>query len=981
MQRKISIGIVAIVLLAAVGLAWWAWDQSRQALSQAAAAAAAQAEAVAQRDAAQAVQATAVANQGQAAAAAAAVAVEARARATTEAAALEGQATAMQAQATAEEHYQAALAQKLGAQAHLRLDDTPDPTLGGLLAVESLSRYPTLEGDVAARRGIELLAWRNIFTATTQEACVWSVSMSADGRRLATLSSNCRYYDSGLEIKVWDIDAGREITRSLHVRPELPVRSISLGPDGHWLAIHRCGGCDSGPHEIEVVAVDTSQQVIQSASHYLAFSPICDSPAEAKAGQCSQHLALIEDDKTVVIWDLPAGRVTARLTHPQKVIDVAFSPGCDSSPEAPAAQCGRWLAARGEDKVWLWDTATGKLAHEIAHPSVWLRFSPDGRWLATIGRSDNAVRIWEVGTWREVSHVVYDGQAYYYTVEFSPTGQWLAAIDAPGLVKVWETSTSKEVAHISLGSNNSLDTITFSPDGRWLVTGADDAMRMWETGTWRESARIETGSGHLKFSADGKRLATGLHVWELRPEREAAKVFTQRPAPAFSPGDSRLAAIQSSKGEKGSSIRVSDMATGQDMAQLKSGDARLTSFVFSPDGRQIIAGDNVGMLHAWDVATGQEVAQLKSGGARFTSLVFNPEGRIIASDDAGTLHTWDVASGREITHTVLGEAAKTILAFSQDRRWMVSALWQPAKSQMIVTLWDVATGREVASTVSDSLNVVATFSPACDNPTEAKVERCGQWVVLTTEHSIVLWDVNAPHDAIHLADDVMSVVPQAAAFSPDGQLLAVSGGRAKTDKGYEGYTSLVRVWDMATRREIGQFRHPYGVSRIVFSPGPTCGSPAEAQAGRCGRLLVVGSSDIGADWGGVGAIQVWDVDSWREVVAIDSGQADSLSLSPDGRWIAIGWTNGVRVWEASTGREVARIPDRGTYYQPLFSPNGRWLVTVADDHFSVWAWQPADVIAQACARLTRNLTRAEWRLYLGDEPYRATCPALPPAGE
>jgi hypothetical protein len=36
-----------------------------------------------------------------------------------------------------------------------------------------------------------------------------------------------------------------------------------------------------------------------------------------------------------------------------------------------------------------------------------------------------------------------------------------------------------------------------------------------------------------------------------------------------------------------------------------------------------------------------------------------------------------------------------------------------------------------------------------------------------------------------------------------------------------------------------------------------------------------------------------------------------------------------------------------------------------------------DLIELACSRLTRNLTRAEWQQYLGQEPYRATCPNLP----
>ena len=75
-----------------------------------------------------------------------------------------------------------------------------------------------------------------------------------------------------------------------------------------------------------------------------------------------------------------------------------------------------------------------------------------------------------------------------------------------------------------------------------------------------------------------------------------------------------------------------------------------------------------------------------------------------------------------------------------------------------------------------------------------------------------------------------------------------------------------------------------------------------------------------------------------------------------------------------------------------FSADGKWLatltegsslVTVVSSHpevpnsvARVWLWRPEDLIASACARLTRNLTLEEWRNYIGDEPYRPTCPDL-----
>lgn len=43
----------------------------------------------------------------------------------------------------------------------------------------------------------------------------------------------------------------------------------------------------------------------------------------------------------------------------------------------------------------------------------------------------------------------------------------------------------------------------------------------------------------------------------------------------------------------------------------------------------------------------------------------------------------------------------------------------------------------------------------------------------------------------------------------------------------------------------------------------------------------------------------------------------------------------------------------------------------------VWLWKTDDLQAEACRRLTRNLTEDEWRQYLGDEPYRKTCQNLP----
>jgi WD40 repeat protein len=61
-----------------------------------------------------------------------------------------------------------------------------------------------------------------------------------------------------------------------------------------------------------------------------------------------------------------------------------------------------------------------------------------------------------------------------------------------------------------------------------------------------------------------------------------------------------------------------------------------------------------------------------------------------------------------------------------------------------------------------------------------------------------------------------------------------------------------------------------------------------------------------------------------------------------------------------------------------FSPDGKLVLSGDNDgKIQVWLWHPGDLIEIACSRLERNLTRAEWEQYIGDRPYRKTCPNLP----
>ncbi len=182
-------------------------------------------------------------------------------------------------------------------------------------------------------------------------------SWSADMRRFALLEPKQK-------VSVWDTATGTRV--GVFPRPigglSLPV---ALNADGSRLAIS-----GSGSAAVEIVDVATGGRV-RMEGHSTHVAGLAFSPSGAELASASL-------DATIRRWDVATGTLRGVLRgHVQDVAGLHYSPD------------GRTLASVGNfEAVRLWHVETGTEVATMPAPRAadWVRFSPDGRWLAVSQR-------------------------------------------------------------------------------------------------------------------------------------------------------------------------------------------------------------------------------------------------------------------------------------------------------------------------------------------------------------------------------------------------------------------------------------------------------------------------------------------------------------------------------------------------------------------------------------------------------------------
>jgi WD40 repeat protein len=712
------------------------------------------------------------------------------------------------------------------------------------------AELPRLE-ELLGRGNQNAFAWGYLRKLCRDEDRVWA-DLPGEVRAV-------RFLDSGKEV-AWatenhDFCRLDRVGTDASARPVSPVAfgrngsvySLSLSPDGRTLATGNQRG------EVTLWSTDTRERQRVLTENWETL------------GAC-------------LMQSNPIG-LCAFLKKPPLIRAVAFSPD------------GRTLASGStHGSVLLWDVQTGASRRLPGRTGavLSLAFSCDASLLAsgsmslardgssrTGGPDSGEVRLWEVGTAREVrGSAARTHNGGVTSLTFSGDGTALASGDEFGEVKVWTGAARDTCLLVTRPHRREVSCLASSPSDCAVLAsgGGDGTVVVWD---WDFNGRSgdATFQGHqdavraLAFSPDGKQLASGgrdrsVRLWDATRRYRSVGHKSGGMSLAFSPDGAQVAL-----GGEGNRVLLVSATDGQ-RTDLGGHQKEVTCVAFAPSGGAVASASFDGSVRVWRPGRGAgphpqapEITWDPDVGMIWYLAFFgDPPGTLLACG-ARTVKLKDIASGCEWTLFPAYEKAVSAWAVSGDGATLVLG-----HKDGTVALWDTSSGAKLEKQPqglagTGKITAVALMPAAKGGLTLAAGQENG---------TIFLWErADRGGACTPLLGHTRSI--NSLDFSPDGRTLA-SG----SDDG------SVRLWDVGQQMlQLSlQGETAQSVSRVRFSPD--------------GTLLASRSRD--------GVVTFWPAEQGKEPLA--AGTWWPLVLAGIGALLAVA----VVLWLSRSRRRRQEFP-------------------------------------------------------------------------
>ncbi|WP_225653843.1 WD40 repeat domain-containing serine/threonine protein kinase [Streptomyces pseudogriseolus] len=687
-----------------------------------------------------------------------------------------------------------------------------------------------------------------------------------------------------------------------------------------------------------------------------------------------RYLVTGDDTGRLTLCETATGRVLRRIEgHAPHAVD-----------EVHVARDGRHAVSHGRDStVRLWDLTTGVcLRAKRVHPLTYLTVVPDHRVMALqrlLGRRDR-IRIWRLDGRRRPYTLRARADLTEHPLFLDDRTALLA--EEGGAVGIWDWPGGARYGTLA-GHTRTVRRMAADRSGRRVVTTSGDRddldVRVWDVTGRRCLIVLEGLPGPvaaLAVSEDGRYALTGggdraVRLWDLDTGL-CVRTLAGHTGVVEKVAFSDAAAGRALTEELGGVARVWDLSSGRCLRAFEHDDTPHAWAHLTPDGRHLVqAGKGRVVVHRLprpvtaplQVCRPRSALAASAGEARVAELVARAaqahehgntsaalgllrEGRAVpgherspelmavwrrvaqATRPTGFRTAWH---SRRLSGTA-DDRPLTDVCATPDGRHVVSS----GHADDSVRIWDLSTGRPVRRLVGHD----GAVHTVCVTP-DGRYALTGG-----SDRTLRLWDLTAAdsvsggrgHTLTGHTDAVLDVC-----VTSDSRF-AVTGGADGT----------VRVWNVSTRDCVRTLRVDRGAVNAV------CVTHDDRY------VLSAGSGDSG--------VRQWDLDTGRCVRVPETysgGGPTHLCLTPDGHLVsaaAAAFDGGVRIRHLASGRLVRRL-DAGIYAElpravHAAPVSGFVLTAGVDDILRLWDVTTGREVARldghGCAVRAVHMT-ADWQ--------------------
>jgi len=343
----------------------------------------------------------------------------------------------------------------------------PHPYLGGLSwNAEGTS---LLFLDEATRLRIWEPALNLVADLTPQGyfGAAWNMALSPDGTRLAQ-----GFVGTGASILVRSLPDGNVLLEAPY--PTTGLASLAWSPDGNQLAV-------VGYQTLDVVTIDADEiasllELTPTEQAWQSFGSAMWTPDGEKLllGMTDYNAAGEVASENMLLVDAESGEILQKLTGHGLLAAL--------SADGTRAAVHRWGGEGATAYLTIWDLNSGQVLHSftLSFGLYAFAWAPDGRSLAAF-QDRSVIRIDALRgeiLWSRPLGSLHVEELGYTQIAFSPDGRWVVTVGREAAL--WDAETGERV-QVLAGHTKPIRALAFSTDGSQLVTSSEDGtVIVWE---------------------------------------------------------------------------------------------------------------------------------------------------------------------------------------------------------------------------------------------------------------------------------------------------------------------------------------------------------------------------------------------------------------------------------------------------------------------------------------------------------------------